>query len=119
MIVRERILEKKRMSTKKITIPYEDILYEDLRDPHYAASYLKICYEEALKERNFRAFLLAAQHAVEVSEISMTELADDTGISRQHLYKILGGENVPSFDRISSILKSINIGISFEVDELD
>lgn len=104
------------MSTDKPSVPYEDILYEDLKDPHYAAEYLKVCYEEALEDGDFAAFLLAVQHAVEAAELSKSELAEETGISRQHLYKILAGENVPSFDRISSILKSIRINISFEAE---
>jgi probable addiction module antidote protein len=63
--------------------------------------YLEACFDEAGDDA---AFIAKALGNVAKAR-SMTQLAKDTGLGRESLYKALSGEGNPSFD---TILKVIN-----------
>ncbi len=71
--------------------------------------YLQACFEEAGDDA---AFIAKALGNVARAR-SMTQLAKDTGMGRESLYKALSGEGNPSF---GTILKVINaLGLKFNV----
>ncbi|OAI21531.1 MULTISPECIES: addiction module antidote protein [Methylomonas] len=71
--------------------------------------YLQACFEEAGDDA---AFIAKALGNVARAR-SMTQLAKDTGMGRESLYKALSGEGNPSF---GTILKVTNaLGLKFNV----
>ncbi len=72
--------------------------------------YLDACFEEAGDDA---AFIAKALGTVARAR-SMTQLAKDTGLGRESLYKALSGEGNPSF---GTILKVINaLGMTLRVE---
>jgi probable addiction module antidote protein len=45
----------------------------------------------------------------------MTQLARETGIGRESLYKSLSGESNPSFDTIMKVVKALGLKLSAEI----
>ena len=44
----------------------------------------------------------------------MTEIARETGLSRESLYKALSGERTPSFDTILKVISALGLKIHAE-----
>ena len=75
--------------------------------------YLEACFEEAGDDA---AFIAKALGNVAKAR-SMTQLAKDTGLGRESLYKALSGEGNPSF---GTILKVINaLGLKLHIDVME
>ena len=47
----------------------------------------------------------------------MSQIARETGLSRESLYKALGGDVRPQFDTIMRVLKALGLKISIEPNE--
>ena len=69
---------------------------EHLRTPEEMAAYLEACIEEADGDA---AFIAKALGDIARAQ-GMTQVARDSGLSRESLYKALSGERSPSFDTI-------------------
>ena len=104
------------MSTNKTSKSYEDVFYEDLKDPIYMCEYLKVAFAEAVEEQNFNGFLISIHHAIEANDLSKTDVAQNSGLSRQHLYRVLNGESVPSFDKVVNLLSSLGVSLDFSLE---
>lgn len=75
--------------------------------------YLEACFEEAGDDA---AFIAKALGNVAKAR-SMTQLAKDTGLGRESLYKALSGEGNPSF---GTILKVVNaLGLKLHIDVME
>lgn len=85
--------------TKTITTPYDSADY--LKTEEDMALYLEACFEEASDDP---AFIAKALGNIARAR-GMTQLARDTGLGREGLYKALSSEGNPSF---ATILKVIN-----------
>ena len=108
------------MSTDdKLTLSYEDLFYDDLRDPEYCIEYLKLSFAEAVEEKDFRGFLVSVHHAIKANGLSKSKVAKDAGLSRQHLYRIFNGESVPSFDKVIGLLMALGVNLSISAVEED
>lgn len=79
---------------KTTTSPYE--VAEHLRTPEEMAAYLEACIEEADGDA---AFIAKALGDIARAQ-GMTQVARDSGLSRESLYKARSGERSPSFDNI-------------------
>jgi probable addiction module antidote protein len=79
---------------KPTTSPYD--VAEHLRTPEEMAAYLEACIEEADGDA---AFIAKALGDIARAQ-GMTQVARDSGLSRESLYKALSGERSPSFDTI-------------------
>ena len=74
---------------------------EHLRTPKEMAAYLQACMEEADGDASFIAKALGDIARAK----GMAQVARDTGLSRESLYKALSSERSPGFD---TILKGAN-----------
>lgn len=77
------------------------------------AMYLEACLEEAGDDSTFIAKTLgniARAHG-------MTQLAVDTGLGRESLYKALSGEGNPSFDTILKVMRAL--GLQFRMEPVE
>ena len=89
--------------SEPVSRPWEESLYPQLRDDELAAGHLS----EALNGKDIKAFLLALRHVVEARGVSMSELAQSTGLDRTGLYKMLSEKGNPELSSLAEILKSL------------
>ena len=94
---------------KTTTTPYD--VAEHLRTPEEMAAYLEACIEEADGDA---AFIAKALGDIARAQ-GMTQVARDTGLSRESLYKALSGERSPSFDTILKVVSALGLKLSASV----
>jgi probable addiction module antidote protein len=75
------------------------------------AAYLEACIEEADGDA---AFIAKALGDIARAQ-GMTQIARDTGLSRESLYKALSGERSPSFDTILKVISALGLKLSASV----
>ena len=95
------------------TKDYKSDLLKRLGNPEYAATYLKAALDETLSDGNTEAFLLALKNVIEARGSTQT-IANESNISRQHLYRILSGEENPTLDTLASVLQAVGLTIDFK-----
>ena len=84
---------------------------EHLRTPEEMAAYLQACIEEADGDA---AFIAKALGDIARAQ-GMTQVARDSGLSRESLYKALSGERSPSFDTILKVVTALGLKLSASV----
>ncbi len=93
---------------KTVTTPYD--VAEHLRTPDEMAAYLEACLEEADGDAAFVAKALGDIARAK----GMSQVAQDTGLSRESLYKALSGERCPSFDTILKVIDALGLKLHAE-----
>ena len=88
------------------TRPYD--VAESLRTPAELAAYLEACIEEANGDA---AFIAKALGDIARAQ-GMTEIARQTGLSRESLYKALSGERSPSFDTVLKVISALGLKLN-------
>lgn len=78
---------------------------EHLRTPAEMAAYLEAALEEADGDAAFVAKALGDIARAK----GMTQVARDTGLSRESLYKALSGERSPGFDTVLRVMKALDL----------
>ena len=86
---------------------------EHLRTPEEMAAYLEACLDEA---KGDAAFIAKALGDIARAR-GMTQVARDTGLSRESLYKALSGERSPDFDTILKVVSALGIRLHAEATE--
>jgi len=94
---------------KTTTTPY--VVAEHLRTPEDMAAYLEACIEEADGDAGFIAKALGDIARAQ----GMTQVARDSGLSRESLYEALSGERSPSFDTILKVVTALGLKLSASV----
>jgi len=74
-------------------------------------AYLDACLEEAGDDAAFIAHALG----VVARAKGMTQLAHDTGLGRESLYKALSGEGNPSFATILKVIRALGVKLHAEM----
>ncbi|HET7268268.1 MAG TPA: addiction module antidote protein [Oleiagrimonas sp.] len=74
------------------------------------ALYLDACLEEAGDDPAFIAHALG----VVARARNMSQLARDTGMTREGLYKALSGEGNPSFGTVLKVARAMGLKLSFQ-----
>ncbi len=83
---------------------------EHLRTPVEMAAYLEACLEEA--DGN-AAFIAKALGDIARAK-GMAQVARDSGLSRESLYKALSGERSPDFDTILKVVGALGLKLHAE-----
>ena len=78
---------------------------EHLRTPEEMAAYFEACLEESQGDGAFVAKALGDIARAK----GMTQIARDTGLSRESLYKALSGDRMPSFDTILKVVQALGL----------
>jgi probable addiction module antidote protein len=86
---------------------------EHLRTPEEMAAYLEACLDEAEGDA---AFIAKALGDITRAR-GMTQVARDTGLSRESLYKALSGERSPDFDTILKVVNALGLRLHAEAAE--
>jgi probable addiction module antidote protein len=93
---------------KTITTRYD--VAEHLRTPEEMAAYLEACLEDANGDA---AFIAKALGDIARAK-GMSQVARDTGLSRESLYKALSGERTPGFDTILKVVGALGLKLHAE-----
>jgi probable addiction module antidote protein len=93
---------------KTKTTPYD--VSEHLRTPDDMAAYLEACIEEANGDA---AFIAKALGDIARAK-GMSQVARDSGLSRESLYKALSGERNPNFDTILKVVAALGLKLHAE-----
>ena len=94
--------------TKTATSRYD--VAEHLRTPEDMAAYLDASIEEADGDAAFVAKALGDIARAR----GMAQVATDTGLSRESLYKALSGERVPRFDTVLRVVGALGLTLRAE-----
>ena len=78
---------------------------EHLRTPEEMAAYFDACLEEANGDA---AFIAKALGDIARAK-GMTQVAVDSGLSRESLYKALSGERSPDFNTILKVIGALGL----------
>lgn len=97
------------MKKKKTKTTRYDVA-EHLRSPEEMAAYLEACIEESNGDATFVAKALGDIARAK----GMTQIARDTGLSRESLYKALSGDRSPTFDTILKVIQALGIKLHAE-----
>lgn len=95
--------------SKTLTSSYD--VAEHLRTPEEMALYLDACIEEADGD----ATIIAKALGDIARARGMSQVAKDSGLSRESLYKALSGERAPSFDTILKVTKALGVKLHASV----
>ncbi|MDR2188417.1 MAG: putative addiction module antidote protein [Azonexus sp.] len=94
------------MAAKPTLRPWDSAKYLD--SPEAIELYLQTCFEEAGDDPAFIAKALG----VVARARGMSELAKQTGLGRESLYKALSGENNPSFGTIAKVCAALGVRLT-------
>lgn len=94
------------MANKVILKKWDSV--EHLETEQDMAMYLQACLDEAGDDA---AFIAKALGNIAKAR-GMSQLAKDTGLGRESLYKSLSGEVSPSFDTILKVTKALGLKLS-------
>ena len=83
----------------------------NLKTDEDIAAYLDACFEEAGDDA---AYITHALGVVAKAK-GMTQLAKQTGLGRESLYKALSGDGNPSFATILKVMRALGVQIHTEV----
>ncbi|CAM3746043.1 addiction module antidote protein [Polaromonas hydrogenivorans] len=92
--------------SKTQTTPYDSAEY--LKTEEDIAAYFEACLEEAGDDA---AFLAKALGTIARAR-GMTQLAKDTGLGRESLYKALSGQGNPSFATILKVMRALGLRLA-------
>jgi probable addiction module antidote protein len=95
--------------TQTTTAP--DDVAEFLETPEEMAAYLQACIEESEGDAAFIAKALADIARAK----GMTQIARETGLSRESLYRALSGDRSPSLDTILKVVAALGLKFSASV----
>jgi probable addiction module antidote protein len=93
------------MTKKTLTTQYD--VAEHLRTPKEMALYLEACIEESNGDA---AFIARALGDIARAK-GMTQVAKDSGLSRESLYKALSGDRIPGFDTILKVVAALGLSL--------
>jgi probable addiction module antidote protein len=94
--------------TRLHTSPYD--VAEHLRTPEEMAAYLQATIDEA---GNDAAFIARALGDIARAR-GMTQIARETGLSRESLYKALSGDRNPDFSTILKVIAALGLRLQAE-----
>ena len=83
---------------------------EHLRTSEEMAAYLEACLDDADSDA---AFIAKALGDIARAK-GMAQVARDTGLSRESLYKSLSGERNPGFDTILKVISALGLKLHAE-----
>ena len=96
---------------KTVTTRYD--IAEHLRTPEEMAAYLEACLGEADGDAAFVAKALGDIARAK----GMAQVARDSGLSRESLYKALSGERSPDFDTILKVMGALGLKLHAGVEQ--
>ncbi len=91
----------------------DSLIQERLSSPENRAAYLDIAVEDYVETGDEAELLLAIRQVVQAG-IGFAKLAEETGLSRESLYKTLSGKGNPKLKTIKEILSALGYSLYFK-----
>lgn len=66
-----------------------------------------------IRSKAVRDFVRQVKARIKESGIEMTELEERSGVSRQFIYRVLAGKQMPSLEIAEKIAKAVGLSIEF------
>lgn len=85
------------------TKDYDELLFEDLRDPDEAAAYLTACFEDS------EAVFLQGLRKVAEAHGGVSALAIKADLNRESLYRLLSKKGNPRLSSLSAVLGGLGM----------
>lgn len=85
---------------------FDEILFEDLRDPEAAALYLQDAWEDSVEE-----FLVALRKYVQANG-GMARCAEKAHLTREALYRMLSDKGNPELRSVRAVLQATGLRLS-------
>lgn len=89
---------------------YEAYLIESLKDPKEALAYLNA----TLMDEDPQVFLLALEQVRAARGITKTELARETGLNRENLYRMFSVTGNPKLTNLKSVLNNLGLELAIQ-----
>ena len=89
---------------------YRESLIQDLQDQKEALAYLNA----ALIDEDQRVFLLALKDVLEAQGGSFTELAEETELNRENLYRMFSAKGNPKLANLRSVLHTFGLELAIQ-----
>lgn len=86
---------------------YQESLLEALKDPQEAIAYLNA----TLTDEDPKVFLLALKDVLTAQGIDISTFAEESGITRQNIYRIFSMKGNPRWDSLTSLLNVLGLQI--------
>ena len=96
----------------KPSVNYEEGLKKALADPQEAVAYLNAALDDGSQD----VFLLALRDVAEAKGI--TELARETTLNRENMYRILSARGNPQLSSLKALLNSLGLKLAVEVKNM-
>ena len=93
-------------------VPYEENLYETLKDPEEAAAYLNAALDTAIQENDSDLFLLSLYHVARAREFKKTAAA--AHVHRVSLHRMLSKGGNPEWKSLFNILMGTKLRLRIE-----
>ncbi|PLX69014.1 MAG: putative addiction module antidote protein [Denitrovibrio sp.] len=91
---------------------HDQIIQEELSTTKKRAEYLDIAVEDYVENGDEAELLLAIRQVVQAG-IGFAKLSEETGLSRESLYKTLSGTGNPKLKTLKEILSALGYTITF------
>ena len=94
---------------------YQDDLLKRLSNRDYAAEYLKVSFEETMKDGNTKAFLLALKNVVQATQsMSIVKNKNETDNSQKQLLELLEVSHPVTIETLALVLNSVGLTLDFQ-----
>ena len=100
---------------KKKLDSMDNLMIEHLKDPAFAAEYLRESWEYNGPDK--LELLLQALHRIAAAR-GMTEIARESGISRRNLYKMFSESGNPSAKTLLSVMDALGVRLTIEQTQI-
>ena len=94
---------------------YQDDLLQRLSNIEYAAEYLKVSFDETMKDGNIETFLLALKNVVKATKsIPIVKSGDATDDSQEQLSQLLEMSRPLTLETLGFVLRSVGLTLDFQ-----
>ena len=91
---------------------FDEVLFEDLRDPEAAAVYLQDAWDDSAEE-----FLVALRKYVQANG-GMARCAEKAHLTREALYRMLSEKGNPELRSVRAVLQATGLRLLVEPEQL-
>jgi probable addiction module antidote protein len=94
---------------------FNDYIKEQFKDEGEITAFINAALEQYFEDHNKELFLATLKEVVIVRG-GVTEIARQSHINRQHVYRMLSSKGNPSFENIGSLLMALGLKLKVEND---
>lgn len=105
------IIRKAGTNSQPASISHDEAMARDLRDsPTFAAEYLRAALEDEDEPR----VLLVALRRIAESRGGLAKVAQEAGIERESLYRVLSAKGNPRLSTLAAVIKAVGLKLTVE-----